>query len=94
MQEMPPLVFEIFSLLGFLVSALGFLVFGFGVGRFTFDAYKKAIWQVQIALVLGFFGLLVGLANFTSPGSTGMFVIGVSVALLMPGKAEKEDKED
>ena len=91
---MPPLVFEIFSLLGTLISALGFLLFGFGVGKFTFDAYKEAVWQVQIALVLGFFGLLVGLANFTSPGSTGMFVLGVSVSLLLSGRSKKEDEED
>ena len=91
---MPPLVFDIFGLLGFLISALGFLLFGFGVGKFTFDAYKQAVWQVQIALILGFFGLLVGIANFTSPGSTGMFVLGVSISMLMSGKEKKENEEE
>ena len=87
---MPPLVYEVLSLLGFLISALGFLLFGFGTGKFTFDAYKKAAWQVQIALVLGFFGMLVGLSNFTSPGSTGMFVLGAGISMLMSGRRGAE----
>ena len=91
---MPPLVFDILSVLGFLISALGFLLFGFGVGRFTFGAYEKAVWQVQIALVLGFFGMLIGVANFTSPGSTGMFVLGAGIALFLSGRAKKEDEEE
>ncbi|GAB4418118.1 MAG: hypothetical protein Kow002_04930 [Anaerolineales bacterium] len=91
---MPPLVFDIFGFLGFLFSALGFLIFGFGAGKFTFSAYEKAVWQVQIALALGFFGMLIGIANFTSPGSTGMFVLGAGIALIMAGRPPKaEDKE-
>ena len=91
---MPPLVSQIFGLLGFLVSALGFLVFGFGAGRFMIDAYKKAVWQLQIALALGFFGLLIGLADFTSPGSTGMFALGAGVAFVMAGMPRKDDEEE
>lgn len=91
---MPPIVFDIFSMLGFLVSALGFLLFGFGVGRFTFGAYEKAVWQVQIALVLGFFGMLIGIANFTSPGSTGMFVLGGGIAFFLSGRLEKKEDEE
>jgi hypothetical protein len=93
---MPPLVYDIFGFLGFLISALGFLIFGFGVGRFTIDAYNKAIWQVQIALALGLFGLLIGLADFTSPGSTGMFALGAGVAFVMAGmpKRNEEDEEE
>jgi len=93
---MPPLISDIFGFLGFLVSALGFLIFGFGVARFTLDAYKKAVWQVQIALLLGFFGLLIGIADFTSPGSTGMFALGAGIAFFLPNmpKKEEEDKEE
>ena len=41
---------DVLSILGHIIRALGFIVLGFGVGRFTMDAYKKAVWQVQIAL--------------------------------------------
>jgi len=91
---MPPLLSDVFSFLGLLISALGFLVFGFGAGKFAFDAYEKAPWQVQIALVLGFFGMLVGIASFTSPGSTGMFVLGAGAALILSGREPEEDEKD
>jgi hypothetical protein len=85
---------EILSILGFVIRALGFTVLGFGVGRFTMDAYKKAVWQVQVALALGFFGLLVGLTNYASPGSMGMFALGAGIALIMAGFGKKEVKEE
>ncbi|RJP51284.1 MAG: hypothetical protein C4586_04635 [Anaerolineaceae bacterium] len=82
---------EILAILGFVIRALGFAVLGFGVGRFTMDAYKKAAWQVQIALAVGFFGLLVGLTNYSSPASMGMFAIGAGAAMLMSFATRKED---
>ncbi|NJN80328.1 MAG: hypothetical protein HC797_07575 [Anaerolineales bacterium] len=85
---------EVLSVVGFVIRALGFIVLGFGVGRFTMDAYKNAAWQVQIALAVGFFGLLVGLTHYSSPGSMGMFAIGSGVALVMSFMPKKEDKED
>jgi hypothetical protein len=88
---MPPIVSEIFSFLGFLLRALGFLLFGFGAGRFMLDAYPKATWQVQIALVLGFFGLLIGLTDFSSAGSAGAFALGAGAAFLMSGMPKKKD---
>jgi len=91
---MPPLIYDIFGFLGFLVSALGFLIFGFGAGRFTIDAYNKTVWQVQIALALGFFGMLIGIANFTSPGSTGMFVLGAGIAFFLSGRSKKKEDEE
>ena len=91
---MPSIVSDIFSLLGFLISALGFALFGFGAGRFTFGAFEKAVWQVQIALVLGFFGMLIGIAKFTSPGSTGMFVLGAGIAFFLSNRSEKKEKEE
>jgi hypothetical protein len=77
---MPPLVNEIFGFLGFLVRALGFLVFGGAVGRFVFENFKGAEWQVKAALALGLFGLLIGLTDFASPGSAGAFALGAGAA--------------
>jgi hypothetical protein len=90
---MPIIVTDIFSLLGFLLSALGFLAVGFGLGRFFQDAYQKAAWQLQIALALGFFGLLIGLTDFASPGSVGAFALGAGIAFFM-AKTEKAEPAD
>lgn len=88
---------EVLSVVGFVIRALGFIVLGFAVGRFTMDAYKKAVWQVQIALAVGFFALLVGLTNYSSPGSMGTFALGAGAALIMsfmpPKKEEDEDSK-
>lgn len=81
---------EILAVLGFIIRALGFVVLGFGVGRFTMDAYTKAAWQVQIALAVGFFALLVGLTRYSSPGSMGMFAVSAGVAVLMSFTPKKE----
>jgi hypothetical protein len=86
---------EVLSVIGYVIRALGFIVLGFGVGRFTMDAYKKAAWQVQVALAIGFFGLLVGLTNYSSAGSMGMFALGAGIAIILSGMAKKEeDPED
>ena len=84
---------EVLSVVGFVIRALGFVLLGFAVARFTMDAYKAAAWQVQIALAVGFFGLLVGLTNYSSAGSMGMFALGAGAAMLM-SFSKKEDKED
>ena len=91
---MPPIVDEIFVFLGFMLRALGFLVVGLAVGRLVMDNFKKSVWQVQIALSLGFFGLLIGLTDFASAGSAGAFALGAGAAYfmnMMPQKAEDED---
>jgi hypothetical protein len=88
---MPPIVNDISGFLGFLLRALGFLVVGFAVGRFVWDNYKNSVWQVQIALSLGFFGLLVGITDFASAGSAGAFALGAGAAYfmnMMPQKIE------
>lgn len=85
----------ILGILGGLVRAIGFLIFGFGVARFTLDAYGKANWQLQIALSLGFFGLLIGLTDFATPGSSGMYALGAGIAMvmnMMPKKTESEEE--
>jgi hypothetical protein len=79
---------EILSILGYLIRALGFIVLGFGVGRFTMDAYQKAVWQ------LGFFGLLVGLTNYASAGSMGMFALSAGIAIILSGRTKMENTEE
>ncbi len=91
---MPPVILDIFGFLGILLRALGFLVFGVAVGRFFFETYKNSAWQVQIALALGFFGLLIGLTDFASAGSAGAFALGAGGAYFMsmmpmPGKTDE-----
>ncbi len=93
---MPIIVTDVLSVFGFLLRALGFLVAGYGLGRFALDAYNKGGWQVQIALALGFFGLLIGLTDFSSPGSAGAFALGAGVAFVMstmPPKPEKPSED-
>jgi len=88
---------EILSILGNLVRFLGFLLIGYGTARFLLDSYQKATWQVQVALVLGFFGLLVGVTNFASPGSAGAFALGAGFAFFRafaPVKEKDEEREE
>ncbi len=91
---MPPIIAEIFGFLGYLLSALGLLVFGFAAGRFALDAFQKAGWQVQVALVIGLFGALVGLANYASPGSAGAFALGAGIAFCLSAAGKKNEDED
>ncbi|HCR71267.1 MAG TPA: hypothetical protein DIW23_07485 [Anaerolineae bacterium] len=84
---------QVLSVVGFVIRALGFIVLGFALGRFTMDAYKNAAWQVQIALAVGFFALLVGLTNYSSPGSMGTFALGAGAAILMSFMPKKEDSK-
>ena len=93
---MPPIVSDLFGLLGLLLRALGFLLFGFGSGRFILSVYKESNWQLQMALVLGFFGLLIALTDFASPGSAGAFALGAGAAYFManmPKKAESDEEK-
>lgn len=88
---------EILGILGGLIRFLGFLLIGYGIARFVLDSYQKAVWQVQIALVLGFFGILIGLTNFASAGSAGAFALGAGVSFFrafMPVKDADEEKEE
>jgi len=91
---MDPIVNDILGLIGHIVSALGLAIFGFAATRFALDAYGKADWQLQIALALGVFALLIGVAHYTSPGSTGFFAIGASVAFFLSGMKKDPDMTD
>ena len=85
---------QVLSTFGFLLRALGFLVLGFGVTRFMLDAYYKAAWQVQIALAVGFFLLLIGLTNYASPASMGTFALAAGAALVMQYMGKKEESKE
>ena len=86
---MPPVIFDVLTFLGSLLSALGFLVAGFALGRFTYEAFQRATWQVQVALALGFFGLMVGITDFASAGSAGAFALGAGAAFLLASMPKK-----
>jgi len=93
---MPSIVNDVFTFLGFLLRALGFLVVGVAVGRLVFDNFKNSEWQLKIALALGFFGLLIGLTDFASPGSAGAFALGAGGAYfmsMMPMKSGGDTKQ-
>jgi len=88
---------EILGILGILIRFLGFLLIGYGIARFVLDSYQKANWQVQIALILGFFGVLIALTDFASAGSAGAFALGAGFSFFrafMPVKGKKEEKEE
>ena len=85
---------QVLSTLGFVIRAIGFAVLGFGVARFTLDAYYKAAWQVQITLAAGFFLLLIGLTHYASPASMGTFAIGAGTALMMQFMVKKEEPKE
>jgi hypothetical protein len=83
-MQFPGILNDVSAYLGHLLSALGFLVFGLGAGRFVIERFKESAWQVQIALALGLFGVLVGVTDFASAGSAGAFALGAGAAYFMP----------
>jgi hypothetical protein len=85
-----PTLNAFFDLLGSLISFTGFLVAGFALGRFTLDAYRKGVWQVQAALAMGFFALLAALTNYASSGLAGAFALGAGLAFLMDYSPKKD----
>jgi hypothetical protein len=92
---MPSLILDIADLLGYLLRAIGFLVIGLALGRFLLEAYKKGTWPVQIALALGFFGLLIALTDFASAGSAGAFALGAGISMLNSNSLKQlEQKAD
>ena len=93
---MPPVVSDVLNVLGALIRLLGMLALGFGVARFALDMYRKGIqtWQLQAAIFLGFVGLVIALADFTSAASLGGFGLGAGAALLMGLNSKKEEKAE
>jgi hypothetical protein len=95
---MPQIVYEILDLLGALIRLLGLLVFGLGAGWFMLEVFRKGqqAWQLQLAIFLGFCGLAIAMAYFTTAGALGGFGIGVGVAMFVWGmpKPKKEKEEE
>ena len=85
---------DILNILGHLLSAIGFGIVGLGLARFLLDSYPKANWQLQMALALGFFGLLIALTTFASTGSAGAFALGAGLAFFTAKKAKTETEPD
>ena len=86
---------DLAGIFGYLVRIAGFLLIGLGLGRFFLDFYPKSNWRLQIALALGFFGLLIALTVFSSPGSAGAFALGAGFAFFSAKKnVEKEVEAD
>lgn len=81
---------DIFNILGYFIRLVGFLLVGLGLGRFFLDAYPKANWQLQMALALGLFGLLIAFTVFSSAGSAGAFALGAGIAFFMAKQEKKE----
>lgn len=81
---------DIAAIFGYLVRMAGFLLIGLGLARFVMAAYTRSNWQMQMALVLGFFGLLIALTVFSSPGSAGAFALGAGFAFFKRDKAEPD----
>ncbi len=90
---MPPILLDLSSFIGILIRFLGFLVAGLALGRFVLDEFKNAAWQVQIALMLGLFGLLIGLTTFSSAGSAGGFALGLGGSYFMTMMPRKTDEQ-
>jgi uncharacterized membrane protein len=88
-ESMPPIVSDITAFFGVLLRALGFLIVGLALGRLVFENFKNSEWQLKIALALGFFGLLIGLTDFASPGSAGAFALGAGAAYFLPDVMSK-----
>lgn len=84
---------DLAGIFGYLVRIAGFLLIGLGLGRFLLEHYPKSNWQLQMALALGFFGLLIALTVFSSPGSAGAFALGAGFAFFS-AKKEKEVEAD
>jgi uncharacterized membrane protein len=91
---MPSIVTDLLGLLGIIIRFAGFLVFGFAIGRFVWDNFKTSVWQVQAALILGFFGAAIGFTDFASAGSAGAFALGSGAAFLMANMPKKENKAE
>ena len=84
---------DIFSIFGYLIRTAGFLLVGLGLGRFFLANYPKSNWQLQMALALGLFGLIIALTVFSSAGSAGAFALGAGIAFLTVKKEEAPEAD-
>jgi hypothetical protein len=93
---MPPIIYELLNILGFAIRVGGMIVLGVAMGYFTIEFYRKGqqVWMLQIALFLGFIGLVIALSTFTSPGTLGAFALGAGGTLIYKLGFEKDEKKD
>ena len=92
---MPPIVNEILILFSQIFRFLGLAVLGLGLGWLVVDLLKKMeAWQGQVAIFLGFAGLIIALTVFSGWGALCAFAIGAGVAILLWGMPKKVKKED
>jgi hypothetical protein len=93
---MPTIVFDIIDILGAFFRFLGLLVFGLGTGWLTLHSIRKEVWQLQIAVFLGFIGAAIAMAVFQTAGAVAGYALGAGIAILIWGipRPKKEDDED
>jgi hypothetical protein len=93
---MPTIIFDTLNIIGALIRLVGMLLLGFGVARFALEIYRKGLqtWQLQALVFLGFVGLVIALADFTSAASLGGFGIGAGAALLIGLNPKNDWKGD
>ncbi len=92
---MPDIVYEIINLIASLIRFLGMGVLGLALGWLVLDLFKKITnWQFQIAVFLGFVGLIIAMANYLPWGALGAFAIGAGVAILLWGMPKKKKEEE
>jgi hypothetical protein len=85
---------DLLDLLTGLLSYLSFLLAGYTLASFVIEAYKTAAWQLQIALVAGFFLLVIGVLNFVPLEPSAGFMLGVGIALITRVVPKDEKKSD
>jgi multisubunit Na+/H+ antiporter MnhB subunit len=93
---MPPIIYDLLNILGFAIRVGGMIVLGVAMSYFTLEFYRKGqqVWMLQIALFLGFIGLVIALSTFTSPGSLGAFALGAGGMLIYQLGFEKDEKKE
>jgi membrane protein DedA with SNARE-associated domain len=93
---MPPVIYELLNILGFAIRVGGMIVLGVAFSFFTVEFFKKGqqVWMVQVALFLGFIGLVIALSTFTSPGTLGAFALGAGGGLLYKFMGNKDEKKE
>ncbi len=89
-------LYDVISFFSGLVQFAGLLVFGVGVGVLTVNVFQQPEqrWQLQMAIVLGFFFLSAVVAAFVTPGGVGAFGLGAGGALLFWGVKKGAQSSD
>ncbi|MBN1303640.1 MAG: hypothetical protein JXA13_04330 [Anaerolineales bacterium] len=90
----PVIVYDILDILAVLIRFAGLILFGLGIGWFAMNTSRKNIWQLQVAVFLGFLGLAAVLAKFLTAGAFGAYVIGAGVAIFLWGKQKVTPEEE